>query len=114
MEKQDLLLWSAVLLLVGVGIVGFHYFEAQSALLRVVVLLLLGGIAAFLASRTVKGQAALTFAQAAHVEVRKVVWPSRKETVQTTLIVVAMVILLALIIWVVDSLLFWIVKLLTS
>lgn len=114
MEKQDMLLWSAVWLLLGAGIVGFHYFDTHSALLRVVALLALGGTAAFLASRTVKGQAALSFVQASHIEVRKVVWPSRQETVQTTLVVIVMVIFLSLIIWLVDTILFWIVKMLTG
>ena len=46
----------------------------------------------------------------ARTEVRKVVWPTRKETTQTTLIVIAMVGLVAVILWILDGLLAWLVK----
>jgi preprotein translocase subunit SecE len=44
-------------------------------------------------------------------EIRKVVWPTRQETVQTTMIVVAFVVLVALLLWGLDSLLGWLVSL---
>jgi preprotein translocase subunit SecE len=45
------------------------------------------------------------------VETRKVVWPSRKETVQTTMIVMAFVLVMAIFLWVVDASLVWVVRL---
>ena len=57
--------------------------------------------------QTEKGHAAWELAKEARIEVRKVVWPSRQETTQTTLIVVAVVIFVALILWGLDSGLSW-------
>ena len=103
----------AVLLLVG-AVVGFYYYEETSPLLRVTLLLAAVGTAFFIASLTAKGRKARQFIRDTHLEVRKVVWPSRQETMQTTGIVIVMVLLIALMIWMVDSILFWIVQTLTS
>ncbi|MFO6237257.1 preprotein translocase subunit SecE, partial [Pseudomonas aeruginosa] len=51
---------------------------------------------------------------AARVEIRKVVWPSRQETTQTTLIVVAVVLVMALLLWGLDSLLGWLVSMIVG
>ena len=51
------------------------------------------------------GQAAWKFITGSRTEIRKVVWPTRKETAQTTMIVIVMVILIGLLIWLVDTLL---------
>ena len=48
------------------------------------------------------------------VSVRKVVWPGRTETTQTTLLVVVMVFVVALLLWLYDSLLGWLIRLLTG
>jgi len=50
------------------------------------------------------------FAQESVVETKKVVWPSRKETVQTTGMVLAFVLVMAIFLWIVDALLVWGVK----
>jgi len=113
-DRLDPVKWLvAVLLLVG-AIVGFYYFEETSALLRVVLLLAAVGVAFFVASLTAKGRKGHQFIRDTHLEVRKVVWPSRQETIQTTGIVIVMVLVIALMIWVVDSILFWIVQTLTG
>jgi preprotein translocase subunit SecE len=54
------------------------------------------------AATTAQGKAAWEFAADARVELRKVVWPTRKETVQMTLVVVVMVIVVAIFLWIVD------------
>jgi preprotein translocase subunit SecE len=48
------------------------------------------------------------------MEVRKVVWPSRQETIQTTLVVFVMVLIMALVLWLYDMGLMWIVRTLTG
>lgn len=113
-DKLDVLKWVLVILLLGSSIVSFYYFEEQPLFLRVGGLLVVFFVAAFVASKTEKGRYALDFLREAHLEVRKVVWPSRQETVQMTGVVLFMVVLMALIIWGLDSLLFWIVRLLTG
>ena len=113
-NKFDIIKWLLVVLLLCTGIVGFYYFEEQSLLLRVVSLLGIVGIAIFVALQTDKGRRTKDFLQHTHIEVRKVVWPTRQETVQMTGIVLLMVLLVSLIIWMMDSLLFWLVRLFTG
>ncbi len=100
-----------VLLLIG-GIAAFYYFAEQSLVIRVGGLLVLVAICAAITYQTQTGKRLWGFAHDSRNEVRKVVWPTRQETVQTTLLVMAMVIVVALLLWAVDSLLGWGVKLL--
>lgn len=113
-DKLDTVKWGTVGLLVAAGIGGFYYFSQRSTLLSVVVMLALFGIAVFTAMRTAKGQFAWWFLREAQIEVRKVVWPTRQETVQTTGMIILMVIIVSLLIWMIDSILFWIVQTLTT
>ncbi len=101
----------AFVILLG-GVAGFYYWSDESLLLRIIGLLVLTAVALFVALQTGKGRAAWEFVRESHTEVRKVVWPTRKETTQTTLIVIAMVGLVAIILWILDGLLAWLVKLL--
>ena len=107
----DLAKWVGAFVILGGGIAGFYYWSDESLLLRVVGLLVLTAAAVFVAVQTEKGRAAWEFVREAHTEVRKVVWPTRKETTQTTLIVIAMVGLVAIILWALDGLLAWLVRL---
>lgn len=107
----DLAKWVGAFVILGGGIAGFYYWSDESLLLRVIGLLVLSAAALFVAVQTEKGRAAWEFVRESHTEVRKVVWPTRKETTQTTLIVIAMVGLVAIILWVLDGLLAWLVKL---
>jgi preprotein translocase subunit SecE len=109
-SRFDALKWLVVVVLVVVGVVANHYFAAQSILYRVVGLLVLAAIAAFVALQTAKGQAFFGLLKDARTEIRKVVWPTRQETTQTTLIVVAVVLVMALLLWGLDSLLGWLVS----
>ena len=109
-SRFDALKWLEVVVLVAVGVVANHYFAAQSILYRVVGLLVLAAIAAFVALQTAKGQAFFGLLKDARTEIRKVVWPTRQETTQTTLIVVAVVLVMALLLWGLDSLLGWLVS----
>ena len=108
----DLAKWVAAFAILAGGIAGFYYWSDESLLLRVVGLLILTAAAVFVAGQTEKGRATWDFVREAHTEVRKVVWPTRKETTQTTLIVIAMVALVAVILWILDGLFAWLVKLL--
>jgi len=113
-NSLDVVKWILAIGLLSIGIVGFYYFSEESLLLRVVILLAITAVSAFIATKTAKGQNSVEFLKAAHLEVRKVVWPSRQETIQTTGIVILMVILVAIFIWLLDSLLMWLVRFLTG
>jgi preprotein translocase subunit SecE len=113
-DKRDMFKWLIVVLLVGSGIVSFYYFDEQSVLIRVVSLLVIAVIAAWVASRTERGKYTLDFIHESHIEVRRVVWPTRQETIQMTSVVLFMVVLLALVVWVLDGVLMWVLRLLTG
>jgi preprotein translocase subunit SecE len=103
----------AALLLVA-GIFAFYWFEGFSILLRVIGLLVIIGIAAFVAFQTERGRTLWQFVSDSRMEVRKVVWPSRQETLQTTLIVIVMVIIVGIILWLFDMVLMAILRFLTG
>ena len=99
-------LMTAVLVLLA-GVVGFYYFEDESQLLRVLGMLAVAVIAFLIAATSDVGRRSLGFFKDARVEVRKVVWPTRQETLQTTIAVLFMVILVAIMLWLFDMLLGW-------
>jgi preprotein translocase subunit SecE len=66
------------------------------------------------ASQTIKGHLFIAFAKEAKLEVRKVVWPTRQESVQTTFIVMIATVIAALLLWGLDGALFRIVGFLTG
>ncbi|MFA7555549.1 MAG: preprotein translocase subunit SecE [Spongiibacteraceae bacterium] len=107
----DSLKWLLVLVLIIAAVGGNVYYADQALMYRVLALLVIASIAAFVAVQTVQGAAFWKLAKEARTEIRKVVWPTRQETTQTTLIVVAFVILMSLILWGLDTLLGWLVSL---
>ena len=109
-SRLDSLKWGVVAVIVAVGVYGNYYFSAESLLMRVVGLLVLAGIAGYVALQTAKGGAFWSLVKDAKTEIRKVVWPTRQETLQTTLIVVVVVLIMGLILWALDSLLGWAVS----
>ncbi|SFQ53457.1 preprotein translocase subunit SecE [Geopseudomonas sagittaria] len=113
-SRLDILKWSAAAVLVAVAVVGNQYFSAEPLLYRVLGIVVLAAAAAFVALQTAKGGAFFTLAKEARTEIRKVVWPTRQETTQTTLIVVAVVLVMALLLWGLDSLLGWLVSLIVG
>ena len=113
-SRFDLVKWLIVAALVVVGVVGNQYFSAEPILYRVLGLLVLAVAAGVVALQTARGQAFAVLLKEARVEIRKVVWPTRQETTQTTLIVVAVVLVMALLLWGLDSLLGWLVSLIVG
>lgn len=103
----------ALVLVVGAS-VAFYYYAEYPLWMRVLVLLLVAGVAVLMAVRTEIGRNAWGFVRDARTEVRKVVWPTRNETLQTTLAVILMVILVGILLWIMDTFLLWAVKLLTG
>jgi preprotein translocase subunit SecE len=96
----------AVLITIA-GIAGFYYFGNESLLLRVVSLLVAMGVAVVLVMMTTMGQDFWGFVQGSQVELRKIIWPTKKETIQTTLIVMVMVLFVGILLWMFDGLLLW-------
>jgi preprotein translocase subunit SecE len=103
----------AVIIMVTATVL-FYSFEEYALFIRVLGLLVAAGLALLVASKTAIGKTTLGYIRDTQVEVRKVVWPTRQETIQTTLIVVVMVFFAAIMLWAFDSLLGWAVRALTS
>ena len=100
--------------LILIALVAFYVFANHSLLVRVIGLLAAAGAAVAIALKTEVGAETLEFTQGARAELRKVVWPTRAETTQTTLIVIAMVVIMGLLLWLFDVLLLWLVRLVTG
>ena len=100
--------------IVVLALAAFYLFSTHSLLVRVLGLLAAGAGAVVIALQTAPGAEILEFLQGSRAEVRKVVWPTRAETTQTTLIVIVMVVVMGLLLWLLDVLLLWLVRLITG
>ena len=109
-EKQyrlDGLKWLLVVLLVSAAIYGNYYFATESLLYRVIAILAVALVAGYVALQTRKGDGFITLLRGAYTEARRVVWPTRQERNQTTLMVVVVVLVMSLILWGLDTLFGW-------
>ena len=105
--KLDALKWLVALAVLVAGLYANAEYAALTLLYRVLAGIVIAGVFVAIALTTVQGRATWDLAKEARVEIRKVVWPTRQETTQTTLIVVVMVIFVGLILWALDSTLSW-------
>ena len=112
--RFDLVKWFVVAALVVVAVVGNQYYSAEPILYRVLAVLAVGAVAAFVAFQTSKGRSFAVLLKEARGEIRKVVWPTRAETTQTTLAVILMVILVGIFLWLLDMVLLWAIQILTG
>jgi preprotein translocase subunit SecE len=104
-SSLDALKWVFAILLVAAAVVGNSYFSEEAFLYRLIGVLVLAVVAAAIAAQTVRGKAFTALLKDARAEVRRVVWPTRQETLQTTGIVVLFVAFMALVLWLLDMLL---------
>ena len=111
----DTLLLVVAAALVLAGIAGYTALEGQAiTVVRVLGLLAAIGLALVVASRTAQGRGLLQFLRNADVERRKVVWPTRQETIQTTIMVLIVTLIVAVILFLFDTFLGWLVRQLMS
>ncbi len=112
--RLDSLKLAAAILVMAAAVVGFYYYGHLPLVVRVLALLASAGVAAAIALQTEKGRAAWHFVLEARNEVRRVVWPTRQETLHTTAVVIVTVLIVAVFLWFVDLILLWAVRLLTG
>jgi len=110
----DTLKWGLTFLLLIGAVVGNYYYGEVSVLLRAVGVFIAIVVAGLIAMQTEKGRAAVAFAKESRMEVRKVVWPTRQEAIQTTGIVLVATVFMSFVMWGLDSLLFLIVGFITG
>ena len=105
--RFDRLKWCVVFLILFISIAANYYYSDTSLAIRVSIGIVISCVILLILYYTQKGQRAWGFIKAARAELRKVVWPSRKETFQTTFLVIGIVILTAVVLWAVDSFFIW-------
>jgi preprotein translocase subunit SecE len=96
------------------GVFAYYWFSDLAVVLRVLMVLAGLGAGAAVAYTSVQGKEFFAFAQEAWAESGRVSWPTRKETLQTTAVVFAFVVVMALFLFAVDATLAWVVKLMTG
>jgi len=102
------------LLVFTAGIAGFYYLGEQPLVVRWLIVLGAFGAAVGIALQSQYGRDFWQFVQTSRVELRKVVWPNRQDTLQTTLVVLVFVVVSGLFFWLLDMVLAWVTKQLTG
>ena len=113
-KGKNIALWGLVFILLAATVVGNSVFAEKSLLIRVVAEGIAFAAAAITALQTIQEKALLTFSRESIKEVRKVVWPTRQETIQTTLIIFAFTVVMGLFLFLIDGALIWLVELITG
>ncbi len=110
----DGLKWALAALILIAAVVGNYLYTDMSILVRVIGVVIASIAALGIASQTNKGKQAFEFAKESRMEVRKVIWPTRQETVQTTMIVLAATAFMSIILWGLDAILVRLVAFVTG
>ena len=113
-NSMDMVKWLVAISLLTGAVVGNYLYADMSVLVRAVGVVVAVAAALGIASTTDKGSTFIAFAKEARIEVRKVVWPTRQETTHTTFIVMIATVIMALILWGLDGILFRVVGFLTG
>jgi preprotein translocase subunit SecE len=112
--KLNWLKWLVVAVLVVAGIAANYYYSQQPWPLRLLGWLFILAIASAVAFQTSQGKQIIDFARESKIELRKVVWPTRQETIQITFLIAGVVVLLALVLWGIDGVLLRVIGWLTG
>ena len=104
---------SAVAILLS-SVFSFYYFAELSVLIRVLAVIFSVILSLMIFFSTQRGIIFWDFIQGSRVEMRKVVWPTKQETIQTTLTVFVFVLVLGIFFWLLDFLLLYITTSITS
>ncbi|ALO40717.1 MULTISPECIES: preprotein translocase subunit SecE [Pseudoalteromonas] len=113
-NSMDTVKWLVSIALLLGAVVGNYMYADLSVLVRAVGVVVAVAAALGLLATTEKGRTFIAFAKESRIEVRKVVWPTRQETTHTTFIVMLATVVMALILWGLDGILFRIVGFLTG
>ena len=107
LSMQNYIRWIVGLAFMGASVYGNSYYFQEPLLYRVIGVIIISSIGLFILTTTQEGKEALKTVIDSRTEIRRVVWPTRTETTQTTLIVLVAITVAALILWGLDSLFGW-------
>ncbi len=107
LKAKDIFLWIVVVALVATGVWANYYYANYDVALRLAGWIVLAVVCVGLASLTSYGEKSAAFLKESKRELKKVVWPDRHTAIKTTFMVTLIVIIMSLILWAIDTLLFW-------
>ena len=96
------------------GIVGYYYYTDVAVVLRAIGVLVALGLSVLVLLQSSQGKALWRFIHNSRVELRKVVWPTREEAIQTTVAVIVFTLIMGVFFWLLDMFLLWLTRLLTG
>jgi preprotein translocase subunit SecE len=106
-SSLDWLKWAVVAAVIAGAVWGNVQYQSTALIYRAIALTIAAALGLAVASQTAQGAAFIELARAARSEIRKVVWPTRQEATQTTLVVVVVVLIMSLLLWGLDTFLGW-------
>lgn len=110
-SPRDTALWVLGIAILGAGIGGFFYYSDEvMTLIRAVGLTVAVIVASLVVLQTQRGREMFGFVREADEQRRKVVWPTRQETFQTTLIVMVITIITAILLFLMDGVFGWLIR----
>ncbi|WP_419148117.1 preprotein translocase subunit SecE [Pseudoalteromonas 'SMAR'] len=113
-SSMDTVKWLVAIALLTGAVVGNYLYADLSVLVRAVGVVVAIAAGLGILATTEKGRTFIAFAKEARIEVRKVIWPTRQEATHTTFIVIIATVIMALILWGLDGILFRAVGFLTG
>lgn len=113
-DRSDIVKWLAAVVFFAVALVANYYFAKIAMPIRIIGWIVIFAALLAVMAWTSQGRAAIEFLGEAKMELRKVVWPTSQETIQTTGMIVLMVVVFGLIMWGFDTLMLFLVGLLTG
>jgi preprotein translocase subunit SecE len=96
------------------GIVGYYYYSDVAVVLRAIGVLVALALSAVVLLQSTQGKALWRFMSSSRVELRKVIWPTREEAIQTTVAVMVFTLIMGVFFWLLDMFLLWLTRLLTG
>ena len=96
------------------GLVGYYYYADVATVFRALGVLVAFGLSVVILLQSAQGRALWRFINASRVELRKVVWPTRDEAIQTTIAVFVFTLIMGVFFWLLDMFLLWLTRLLTG
>jgi len=110
-SSLDIIKWLMVGCVIAIGVAGNIYFDSYSLAIRASILILLAIVAGLIALTTHKGALLWSFLMDSRIELRKVVWPTRQETVQMSMMLIILISIMSIVLWGIDSLFTYLVGL---
>jgi preprotein translocase subunit SecE len=96
------------------GLVGYYYYADVATVIRALGVLVAFGLSVVILLQSAQGKSLWRFINASRVELRKVVWPTRDEAIQTTIAVFVFTLIMGVFFWLLDMFLLWLTRLLTG